>query len=236
MKSEIKRKANRQRFVTIDIVRGLGVLLMIIFHLAFDLDGFRFVNIDFLENPFWYALPRFIVFLFFICVGMSLALVHKEKIKWHLVRKRFYKIGGWALLITLVTFILFPGKFIFFGVLHCIAVTSVVGVLFVSRPRLSLLLCLILVSSDLVFEPELLPLSDWFGVTPMDYVRFYPWIGIVLLGIYLESVNLHKIPINMGGVERPLAAMGRHSLEIYILHRPIIFGAIFFLYKMKNAP
>ena len=236
MKSEIKRKANRQRFVTIDIVRGLGVLLMIIFHLAFDLNGFRFVTIDFLENPFWYALPRFIVFLFFICVGMSLALVHKEKIKWYLVRKRFYKIGGWALLITAVTYILFPGKFIFFGVLHCIAVTSVVGVLFVNRPGLSLLLCLVLVISDLVFEPKLLPLSDWFGVTPMDYVRFYPWIGIVLLGIYLESVNFHKIPVRMGWFDRPLAAMGRHSFKIYILHRPIIFGAIFFLYKMKNAP
>jgi uncharacterized membrane protein len=164
---------------------------------------------------------------------MSLALVHKGEIKWHLVRRRFYKIGGWAMVITVVTYILFPGKFIYFGVLHCIAVSSVVGVLFVRRPKLSLLLCLILVISDLVFEPKLLPLSDWFGTTPMDYVPFYPWFGIVLLGIYLESINFHKIPVRKGWFVTSLAAMGRHSLKIYILHRPIIFGMIYFLYVMR---
>ena len=226
-------KGQTQRYIMIDSLRGLAVLLMIIFHFGFDLNGFRFVRIDFSANPFWYGLPRFIIFLFLVCVGMGLALVHKNGIKWGLVRKRLYKIGGWALFITFVTYVLFPKNFVFFGALHCIAATSVTGVFFVGKPKLSLLFCLIIVIPDLIFQPTLISFSKWIGVTPMDYIPFYPWIGIVLLGIYLESINFHKILLKRNFLIKPLETMGKHSLKIYLLHRPIVFGMIFFLYKLK---
>lgn len=122
-----------ERYIMIDFLRGFAVLLMIIFHFAFDLNGFQFVKIDFVANPFWYALPRCIVFLFLVCVGIGLALVHKNGIKWGLVRKRLYKIGGWAFVISIVTYLLFPKNFVFFGILHCIAATSVAGVFLVGN-------------------------------------------------------------------------------------------------------
>ena len=237
MKAEIRRDTPTppQRFVLIDLWRGTAVLLMIVFHVAFDLNGFRFVSIDFSRNLFWYSLPRFVVFLFLTCVGLCLAMVHKAKIDWPSVGKRFFKIGGWALVVTVITYIFFPKNFVYFGILHCIAVASAVGVLFVHRPKLSLFLGLTLVVSDLIFDPKVIPLSRWLGVTPMDYIPFYPWFGVVLFGIYLESTDFHKIPVKMDWLTRPLAAMGRHSLKIYLLHRPIIFGMIFLLYKMKNT-
>ena len=234
MKKGHETKGQDPRYLTIDVVRGFAVFLMIIFHVAFDLDSFGFVSIDFIDNAFWFSFPRFIVTLFLICVGMSLALAHKEGIRWAAVRRRFYKIGGWALVITMITYLLFRENFIYFGILHCIAITSVVGVFFVRLPKLSLAVCIILVVSNFIFQPTLVPMSAWLNVNPMDYIPFYPWFGVVLLGIYLESINFHRIPIQRSFLTKPFEIMGKHSLKIYLLHRPIIYGLIFLLAKMNH--
>ncbi|MFH1627469.1 MAG: heparan-alpha-glucosaminide N-acetyltransferase [Pseudomonadota bacterium] len=222
-----------QRYIVIDFIRGCAVLLMVFFHLAFDLNGFHIVVIDFLNHPFWYCLPRFIVSLFLICVGMGLALVHKNSIRWHVIGRRFFRIGGWASVITVVTYMVFPERFVFFGILHCIAVASVVGVFFVDKPRLSFFVFLLFVVSNLIFRPTLVPVSKWLGVDSMDYIPFYPWFGLVLLGVYLESINLHKIPLKKLFPIGLFEIMGKHSLKIYLIHRPVIFGLVFSLYKLK---
>ena len=219
----------------IDFLRGLGVLLMIIFHFVFDLNFFRIANITFLNNPFWIGFGRFILITFLICVGMGLALVHKSEIQWNLIKKRFYKIGGWALIITIITYILVPKHFIFFGVLHCIAITIVVAVFFVNKPKLSLLLCLLLVIPHLIFQPTLIPFSKWLGVSSADHTPLYPWIGIVLLGIYLESINFHKIFLKKNFLTKPFERMGKHSLKIYLLHQPILFSMLFLFSQLKES-
>ena len=217
----------------IDFIRGLAVLLMILFHLAHDLNTFEFIRIDLLHHPFWFSFPRFIVSLFLVCVGMGLSLVHKKGIRWKSLVRRFIKIGGWALVITIVTFIFFPKHFVFFGVLHCIAITSVVGAFFVGKPRLSFLIFLLFLITNLIFHPSFFHISERIGVVPMDYIPFYPWFGIVLLGICLESVNFHKIPIKETSLIRLFRTMGRHSLKIYLIHRPVLFGAVFFIHHLK---
>ena len=223
-----------QRYIMLDALRGFAVMLMIIFHVFYDLSWFHFVDIDILENPFWFALPRFIVFLFLICVGLSLALVHKNGIRWHSVIRRFLMIGGWALVITVVTYILFPTSYIYFGVLHCIAVSSLAGVFFVKRPKLSLLLSIVITIPYMIFQPALIPISKWLEINPLDFVPFYPWFGIVLFGIYLESISFHTVPLKKNFCIRSFEFMGKHSLKIYLLHRPIIYGLFLLLYTMKT--
>lgn len=226
------KKVRKERYPMIDFLRGVALFLMIIFHLVFDLHFLGLTKITFLGSPYWIGFAKFIVFLFLICVGMGLALAHKSGIQWHLVRTRFFKIGGWALVITIVTYILIPKNFIYFGVLHCIAATSVAGVFFVKRPKLSLFLFFLLVGSDLIFEPTLIPISDWLGIVPADYIPFYPWFGVVLFGIYLESINFHKISINKIFLVKSFQCMGKNSLKIYILHQPILIGTLFFIHKL----
>jgi uncharacterized membrane protein len=234
--NERSEKTNKkQHYIMIDFIRGFAVLLMIIFHLTFDLNLFRILHIPFLNNPYWLGFGRFVLILFLICVGMGLAIVHKQQIKWRLVNKRLYKIGGWALIITIVTYMIIPKHFVFFGILHLIAVASLAGVFFVKRPRLSLLLCLMFVIPDLIFGPTLIPAAKWLKVIPADYIPFYPWFGIVLLGIYLESVNFHKIPLKRNYLTRPFEAMGKHSLKIYLLHQPILIGMLLFFNKLKQS-
>jgi len=236
MTTENEKMPQTERYIMIDSLRGFGVLLMIIFHFIFDLNFFRIAHITFLANPFWIGFGRLILIIFLLCVGMGLALVHKTEIKWNLIKKRFYRIGGWALTITIITYILLPKHFIFFGVLHCIAVTSVVAVFFVNRPKLSLLLCLLLVIPHLIFQPTLIPISKWLGVSSADHTPIYPWIGIVFLGIYLESINFHKISLKKNLLTKPFELMGKHSLKIYLVHQPILFSMLFLFSKLSNCP
>jgi len=223
---------SRHRYPVIDWVRGSAVLLMIVFHCAYDLDGFGLVDIDFSKSPFWFSLPRLIVTLFLLCVGVCLAISHKDGIRWPRVKIRFLKIGGWAVVITIVTYVLFPRNFVFFGILHFIAVASLLGVFFAGRPVLSLFLGLGMVVSHLLLRPRILPLSDWLGVNPMDYVPLYPWFGVVLSGIYCESKGLHRVVMQQGPVGGFVGFLGRHSLKIYLIHRPLLFGSVFMLQKL----
>jgi len=225
----------RPRYGMLDFIRGLAVCLMIFYHLVFDLHHFRFIFAGFLLHPYWLNFARFIVFLFLICVGMALPLVHRNGVQWDLVWKRFAKLAACSIAITLITYILYPGNFIFFGALHCITTTSVAGVLLVGRPRLALGLFFLLVIPDIIFQPTLIPLSKWLNVVPADYVPFYPWVGVVLLGIYLESIGFHKISLGRNILIRAIELMGRHSLKIYLLHQPILFGILLLIYKLKNV-
>lgn len=75
---------------------------------------------------------------------------------------------------------------------------------------------------------------EWPDVSPMDYIPLYPWFGVVLLGIFLESINFHKIPLKTIFPLKSLVTIGRHSLKIYIIHRPVLFGSVLLLFNLRT--
>jgi len=206
-------------------------VLMIVFHGAYDLDAFGFIRIDLFGDPFWYGLPRVIVSVFLICVGISLALVHRSGIDWPTVRRRAGVIGGCAAVITGVSLALFPKNFVYFGILHCIAVSGVLGLFFVRRPRWALMAAVCLGLAHRVFLPDWPSLYGWLGTSPMDHVPLVPWFGWVLFGIYLESIGFHALPLENRFPINLLAFLGRHSLLIYMVHRPVLYGTVLALYS-----
>ena len=80
------------RYVGLDQIRGIGVLLMIIFHFCYDLMAYRFPSIPKDSTLFWYWLPRLIVFIFLFCVGVSLRIAHYPTPKYQSFFKRFAQI------------------------------------------------------------------------------------------------------------------------------------------------
>jgi uncharacterized membrane protein len=222
------------RHAFLDVLRGFTVFIMIIFHLCFDLTQFRYLKIDFGEDPFWYWYPRFIVFNFLICVGIGTALVHKKKIIWPKVIKRFKKIFSLALLISLVTYFAFPKSWIYFGTLHCIAFTSIAALPFLKFPKLSLGIGLVMIASVFFLNGPLIPIGKWLGVKSMDYIPFYPWFGVVLIGIFMESVNLHKIKMPNNSLVRFLSFQGQNALFFYIIHQPVLYGSVACFYFLTK--
>ena len=94
----------KPRYKILDQIRGLAIVLMVIFHIAYDLNIFGFVTIDFQQDIFWWTLPRVIVTLFLLAVGISLSLVHGQGIKWKKFYKRYSLISIYAVIITISTY------------------------------------------------------------------------------------------------------------------------------------
>jgi uncharacterized membrane protein len=215
------------RSLVIDAIRGFTIILMIFFHLSFDLNNFGFFKTDIISNPFWYFLPRLIVFLFLFAVGMSLTLAHFDKIHWQPFWKRFFKISAFALLISIVTYLLFPENWIYFGTLHAIALISAMSLPFLKKPTLSLVIALLLFIPSIFFDKNI----PWFslGHQSWDYIAPFPWVGASLLGIFAAHKGMHQWKIPDNRPVRSLNYLGKHSLFIYLVHQPILFGSVYLI-------
>ena len=62
------------RHLQLDFTRGVAIVLMVIFHISFDLNNFHFISVEIYHGQFWRYFRYFILTLFILCVGISLVL------------------------------------------------------------------------------------------------------------------------------------------------------------------
>ncbi|MCF8060748.1 MAG: DUF1624 domain-containing protein, partial [Bacteriovoracaceae bacterium] len=229
MFKDIFKRNLSNRYPIVDIMRGFAVLLMIIFHLGFDLTVFGFTNFDFQNDLFWWTFPRVIVTLFLFSMGQSLEITHKPPLKIKKVLKRFFKIGGFAVMISIFTYFAFPTRWIYFGTLHCIAVCSILAIPFLNKRWASL------IGAAVILLPLLLGFHwPWpqMSHASMDYIPALPWLGVVLLGMGSTHFSLHKQNVTNFLGRNLLIIFGQHSLFIYLIHQPILFGIVKIIYTI----
>ena len=220
----------------IDALRGLALCLMIVYHFSFDLRFFRVTSADFEHDPFWLGFRAMIVGSFMTLVGVSLVLADTAGTSRTKFWRRIAMIAACALLATMGSYLVFPRTFIYFGILHCIAVASVLAWPLVRRPHIALALGVALVVAGLalahpVFDQR--PLS-WIGFTTTkpateDYVPLVPWAGVVLVGIAVGHALVRTQVRALAPLSAPprwLRWLGRHSLAVYMLHQPLLLGAL----------
>ncbi|MFA7614074.1 MAG: heparan-alpha-glucosaminide N-acetyltransferase [Candidatus Caldatribacteriota bacterium] len=212
------------RFPFLDQLRGHAVIWMIIFHFTYDLKALGFIQLD-MSSGFWYGFPRFIAFTFLFCVGFSSYFVHRKYIRWDFLKKRSLVLGLSALLISLSTYFLFPDQWIFLGTLHCIFLGSLLIAPLVRYSKLSWTLMIGIIFSQYVLGYDIKWVSSLFNRPSMDFIPIYPWFWTMLLGLnlapYLSKwhfLNRFELP----GV----SFLGQHSLKIYLVHQPLIFGTL----------
>lgn len=224
---------SKRRYPLLDYIRGFAVLLMIIFHGAYDLNLFGFLQIDFYKDTFWYAFPRVIVALFMLSVGGGLFLEHGKKIKWSSFWKRFFKLVVSAIAISIGTYYMFPTAWVYFGTLHSIALCSLLALPFLKYPRPSLFVALALIIPHVLNGGKFIP---WFLMPhkSMDYIPPFPWLGVVLLGVFATHQGWHKWEPKKGRLLNILEFLGIHSFLIYMIHQPILYGLAALLYKFTS--
>ena len=230
-----------QRLPLVDELRGLAVLLMAAFHFCYDLSVFGFLRFE-MNGGFFSWFRYLIVTLFFTAVGAGLYLGHCQAIQWRRFCLREVKIIAGALVISLSTYLLYPQSWVWFGVLHFIAVASVLALPFIQIPRTAL------ITGVAIFL--LYNLLDWFNLTLLyqalqptlhlprgtqDLTRLIPWLGMVLIGIYLGSRGFWGADsMPLGWLRRPVAWLGQHSLLFYLLHQAPLFGLAWLLDRLVH--
>jgi len=228
-----------QRFWEIDFLRGIAIILMIIFHIAFDLEFFDIVNLNIDSLP-WTIFRISIFSLFFLLVGISLNIGKSRGKHFKSYLTRGLKVFFWGLIITLVTYIFMKEGFVRFGVLHFIGLSIILSYPFLKLKYLNLLIAVPIAAVGLYLYSISFNFSWllWMGLKPMgfytvDYFPLLPYFGIILVGIFLGGIlypngvrvfKLKESPVKF------IDYLGKKSLIIYLIHQPVIIG-ILFLYK-----
>ena len=224
-----------KRYLEIDLLRGVAVVMMILYHFLFDLDYFNIYRINVLEG-FWLYFARLIALIFIFLVGVSLTLVYYRKNYGFLdYFKKGSVVFGFGLLITLATWLFAREGTIIFGILHFIGVSIILGSLFLRFKNLNLVLGGILIGLGFYIKNFIVsyPWLMWLGLkfnnfNTLDYFPLLPWFGVILLGIYFGKLLYPKGKrrFNINLENKYLSFLGRHSLVIYLLHQPILILVI----------
>ena len=244
------KKTSSERFWEIDALRGIAILMMITYHVIFDLNYFGFTSTDLNAPPvFFFLYP--IGTMFLLLVGISLTLSYarvKDTLTKNQLRIKYLKRGsgifGLGLIITLVTWVYPHNGYIVFGVLHCIGLSILLAYPFI-RSRLPAFLCGILCIGIGIFLRVMVtvdfPWLLWLGLVPtgfytLDYFPLLPWFGVILIGIFIGNTvykrNTRVFAIKDHSrliVSRFPCFLGRHSLIIYLLHQLVIVGILYLL-------
>lgn len=235
-------RAGRPRFEALDVARGLAIVAMAAYHVTWDL-GFLQLTAEnvALTGPGRLA-ARAIAGSFLFMVGFSLVLAHGRRIRWRAFLRRLGLVAGAAAAITGVTFYAFPDSFIFFGILHHIALASLLALPFLRAPW-----PVVLAAAGLALAAPALLAGPTFDAAPLaflglgtttpttnDFVPVFPWFGLVLAGAAAGRVLLPRLRGYAGEVERApgraaraLAWAGRHSLVIYLVHQPLLLALLY---------
>lgn len=238
------------RLDLLDIARGVALLAMASYHLTWDLEFFGYVEPGTTAQGWWKLYARAIASSFLIMVGVSLVLAHARGIRWRSVWPRFLMVAAAAAAISAVTYLAMPGAFIFFGILHQIALGSLLGLAFLRLPALlNLALAAAFVAAPHYLRAEIFdhPLLWWLGLAPVnphsnDYVPVFPWFGAILAGIGLAQLALRSgLVLRLAGIAAgawaaPLRFAGRHSLAVYLIHQPLLIACVWLVSQIWPAP
>ncbi|WEX11633.1 heparan-alpha-glucosaminide N-acetyltransferase [Chelativorans sp. AA-79] len=231
---------SQARIELIDVARGVALIAMAIYHFTWDLDFFGYIEPGISVIGGWKIFARSIACSFLFLVGFSLYLAHGGGFRARSFLKRLAVIAAAAAAITIVTYVIFPESFIFFGILHHIALATVLGVAVLRLPAVVILL----VAAGVIAAPHFVhapfldhPMFWWTGLSrnvpaSNDFIPIFPWFGAVLLGIATAKIMgaaglLARLAEIRPGRKLPLlAATGRHSLAFYLLHQPILIACV----------
>jgi uncharacterized membrane protein len=241
----------RTRIALVDALRGTALAAMIVYHFSWDLELFELVPLDVTGNPLWVASAWLIAGSFLALAGVSLVLAHGDRLNALGFSRRLMMIVAAAGVITLVSWYFEPGGVILFGILHCIAASSVLGLAFLRVP-----VAVVLSAAAACFAaPAFLtsPLFNapawlWLGLASElrpsnDYVPLLPWFGAVLIGIAGARIALAQASKAewsrwqpRSAVSRVLALAGRHSLAVYLVHQPVLIATLWLVVKWGLWP
>jgi len=183
------------RFPEIDLLRGIAILMMIIFMCSLTVRSSPSPQVV-VDTGFWRYFAYATASLFLLIAGVSLTISHARSARhlagWPLVQKFLLRGAGifaCGLLVTVATWWYLQEGFVIFGILHLIGVSIMLSPLFFRFRKWNAVIGLVFIifgwflatipgpAALLVFGIH--PLTFW----SVDYTPVFPWMGLVLIGM-----------------------------------------------------
>ncbi|HDK26202.1 MAG TPA: DUF1624 domain-containing protein [Candidatus Atribacteria bacterium] len=241
----------QKRFWEIDFLRGIAIIMMVLYHLLYNLHYFAYYNVN-VYSGFWMYFARTTATLFIFLVGLSLSIsfsrakqlssrVTMETKLFLKYLRRGLKVFSWGLIITSITWVFLREGFVIFGILHLIGISIILAYPFLKLRYWNLLIGLFCIFIGAYLKSFVFNFCwlSWLGFRPakfytVDYFPLLPWFGVVLIGIFFGNLFYpdysRKFQLadfsSLSGVKM-LCFLGKHSLLIYLLHQPIIIAVLY---------
>ena len=244
---------DKKRYYLIDSLRGIALILMVVYHTLWDLSGI------FGKAPAWftptadYLIQRTTALLFLSISGFSFGLGRRH------FKSAVRTLSG-GLIVAAATYIILPRAAAYFGVLVFLGSCTLIMIplrrlLDRISPYITAPLCLIFFIllenlrngcvGFLNFRLEM-PTSlyknlftAYLGFPPesfasLDYFPIFPWIFLFIFGYAVYKMISDKNRLNRLTSPRipPLEWLGRHTLFIYLIHQPLILGMLYLTFKI----
>lgn len=239
----------KQRYYLLDAFRGLSILAMIWYHAMWDLVNVCGLQMPWFESDTGFVIQRTIRWCFVLLGGFCVCMGSRPV-------KRGILLLVCSCVVTAASFV--AGSPIVFGVLTFLGLATLLAAFWkwlwrnvktkVWMPWLGALTCLLLFL--LTVNLEIGQLWKWtlprslyanyvtalLGFPPLrfsssDYVPLIPWIFAYGLGYFLYGILKSRQWLGIFCKFRiaPLEFLGRHSLLIYLVHQPILYGILYIL-------
>ncbi len=218
-------------------MRGVAIVWMALFHFCFDLSHFKFIQQNFYTDPFWTVQRAMIVSLFMFVAGVGQAVALRQGLDWPRFWRRWAQIAACAVLVSIGSAVMFPKSFITFGVLHGFAVMLIVMRLSASAGAWLWLAGLFAIALPQFVQHSWFDTrwTNWVGLVthkPVteDFAPVLPWLGVMWWGLASGRWVLARRPHWLAGPLptglNALALLGRWSLSFYMVHQPLLIGAL----------
>ncbi len=247
----------RNRAFELDFLRGIAIIMMMFMHFSYDIRyEFGFDTFEYLKsNWFWEFVHPIIIVLFVGLSGLCCSFSRnnlKRGLKLLTVALAFT--GG----TYFVTKFMGIDCLILFNVLHMLSVSTLIYALvtFIEKKTkmkpeqmtfilIMLGIYIIILNNRLYYYDYetsnmlLYPIGIAIQGEPIvaDYMPLVPWLGVFLTGagagrmLYSEKKTLFPgTPDWMRRITAPFEFLGRHSLIVYIVHQPVIYGILYVIF------
>lgn len=239
----------RMRFYTIDNIRGINLISMILYHLVWDMVYIFGISLEWYESEAGYLWQQSICWTFIFLSGFCWTLG-----KQHFKRGCIVSLAGAA--ISVITILIMPEQRIVFGVLSMLGACMLLMIPLDKAVRKWNKYAGLLMSVVLFFFVREIN-EGFFGFESMrvgrvpsafykgymmtflgfpdesfqstDYFSLFPWFFLFLAGYFaFQIVSEHEKNTFLQGKKMSgISYVGKYSLPIYMLHQPIIYGALF---------
>lgn len=235
VQTSTKAVTSLPRIWEIDFLRGLCIILMVIYHAAYDMMYFYSLPLP-CEHWVVLCLAKFFAGLFILISGASCTLSHSNL-------KRGIKLLVIAIGIYFTLSFIYPDANIVFGILHLLSLSILLYPLTSCLPAKTLIVIGLFIMGSTFFTNNFFLSRDYLSplglhspsFSSFDYFPLIPWYGVFLLGeaLGLRCYRELKSPINVPFSENIITRAGRHTLTIYLLHQPVI---LMLLYLILGPP
>ena len=214
------------RIDELDSLRATALVMMLVLNFVTDLNHFGIMNTE--TGDQWWWMARIAASLFVGISGVSYFLAHRLEYDFTKTSGRTKRLIFWAFVITIITYIFEPSAYVRFGVLHLLALASIVAFPVARKPEFALGIGLILLIIPLSSNSNLV----WLGLREtgflaVDYFPLNPWLGIFFIGLALAS-RIYPEGKPLTEIQWPERWLwfGRNTLTIYVIHQPILIGLL----------